>query len=78
MQDISMSDFTSEILPREALIMIFPFTVEETKRSLNISLLRLSKRLLRLFSCSLLALFMSMVESRALTSSEGDFSISGL
>lgn len=45
-----MSDFTSEMLPREPLSNILPLMVEETNISLNMSLLSDYSRLLRLFS----------------------------
>jgi hypothetical protein len=40
-QDISISDLTSEILPRDPLMRILPFIVEETNISLNASLPKL-------------------------------------
>lgn len=46
--EISISDLTSEILPKDPLSMIFPFTEEDTNISLKISLLKLSRRALRL------------------------------
>jgi len=46
--EISISDLTSEILPRDPLSMIFPFTDEDTNISLKISLLKLSRRALKL------------------------------
>ena len=45
--DISISDFTSEILPNDPLSMIFPLTEEDTNISLKISLLKLSRSALK-------------------------------
>jgi hypothetical protein len=38
--DISISDLTSGMLPKDALKTILPLTVEDTNISLNISLLK--------------------------------------
>jgi hypothetical protein len=46
--DTYISDLTSEILPRDPLNMTFPFTEEDTNILLNISLLKLSRRALKL------------------------------
>ena len=48
--EIYISDLTSVILPKDPLRMILPLTEEDTNISLNISLLRVYNRLLRLFS----------------------------
>jgi hypothetical protein len=45
--EISISDFTSEILPSDPLNIIFPLTEEETNISLKISLLKLSRSALK-------------------------------